>query len=184
MIDLNIEYTSEDHIDRSSDEDEDYEDSDIDYNHELNFENQIEGNTNVMEDDADTTQKQDNDILHSASHPSNPPREGMLFASCGMVIEFYHNFAKESGFQMKIRSRESDKGVKCTDNNECTRLRLACTKEGKFIPRGKDPTKPSRSQITSCQAKINATLDKKSGQWKLTTVVLEPIVGILIGYEI
>ncbi|CAO2834613.1 unnamed protein product [Amaranthus hypochondriacus] len=173
MIDLNIEYTSEDHIDRSSDEDDDYEDSDIDYNHELNFENQIEGNTNVMEDDADTTQKQDNDILHSASQPSNPPREGMLFASCGKVIEFYHNFAKESGFQMKIRSRESDKGVKCTDNNECTRLRLACTKEGKFIPRGKDPTKPSRSQITGCQAKINATLDKKSGQWKLTTVVLE-----------
>ncbi|CAO2822590.1 unnamed protein product [Amaranthus hypochondriacus] len=97
----------------------------------------------------------------------------MLFASCGMLIDFYHNFAKESGFQMKIRSRESDKRVKCADNNECTRLRLACTKEGKFIPRGKDPTKPSQSQITSCHAKINVTLDKKSRQWKLTIVVLE-----------
>ncbi|KAL8457450.1 hypothetical protein ACS0TY_035350 [Phlomoides rotata] len=86
----------------------------------------------------------------------------MTFESCDEVIGYYHEFGRQSGFQMRIRGREK----------ECKRLRLTCSNEGKFTPKGKDPTKPTRTQVTGCKARITTTLDK-NGKWKLTTVVLD-----------
>ena len=96
----------------------------------------------------------------------------MNFASSEDVIGYYHEFGKQNGFQMKIRSRENVKGTECGNKYDCTRLRLVCKKEGKFVPRGKDPSKPTRSEVTGCKAKITSTFDKSSQEWKLTTVVL------------
>ncbi|KAK8572342.1 hypothetical protein V6N12_028397 [Hibiscus sabdariffa] len=87
------------------------------------------------------------------------PTHGELLASpnVGMTFVSYDDVIGDEGDNVK----------------DCTRVRLTCTKEGKFVPKGKDPSKPSRTQVTGCKAKITATLDKKIGEWKLTTVVLE-----------
>lgn len=74
---------------------------------------------------------------------------------------------------MKIRRPKSVKGIEYVDGSKCTRLRIACIKEGNFISKAKDPTKPSRSQVTGCKAKVTTTFDKKTREWKLMTVVLE-----------
>ncbi|XP_010692801.1 protein FAR1-RELATED SEQUENCE 5-like [Beta vulgaris subsp. vulgaris] len=117
----------------------------------------------------------------AVEEPLVPPSVGMTFGSYEEVISYYHEFGRQNGFQMKIRSRENlgksgCYNVKETDSgngNDCTRLRLACTREGKFIFRGKDPSKAARTQRTSCKAKITASFDKNASGWKLTTVILE-----------
>lgn len=160
MIDLNIEYHVDGDITGSSDTNNNSNsDSDSSTQQIEEVDNNVEGNN-------DATERENDDVQQPMTQPVVSPRMGMTFTSYSEVIDFYHNFGRQSGFQMKIRSRESV-------DNSATRLRLACTKEGKFVSKGKDPTKSSRSQVTGCKAKVTATLDKKSGEWKLTTVVLE-----------
>ncbi|XP_048497905.1 protein FAR1-RELATED SEQUENCE 8-like [Beta vulgaris subsp. vulgaris] len=105
--------------------------------------------------------------------PLVPPSVGMTFGSYEEIISYYHEFGRQNGFQMKIRSRENVKGIDSGNGNDCTRLRLACTKEGKFNSREKDPSKAAHTQITGCKAKITASVDKNASRWKLTTIILE-----------
>ncbi|XP_021725917.1 protein FAR1-RELATED SEQUENCE 5-like [Chenopodium quinoa] len=163
-IDLNMEYQGEDSEYDSSD-------MDFDINSEPDFIcDEVNENIDVLRDDDDTNGTNES---HPMLEKLAPPNVRMIFASYEDVIEYYHEFGKQNGFQMKIRSRENVKGTECGNKYDCTRLRLVCKKEGKFVPRGKDPSKPTRSEFTGCKAKITATFDKSSGEWKLTTVVLE-----------
>ena len=66
----------------------------------------------------------------ASGEPLVSPRVGMTFRSYNVVIEYYHEFGRQNGFGMKIRSRENVKGVDCGNSNDCTRLRLTYTKEG------------------------------------------------------
>ncbi|GMI90181.1 hypothetical protein HRI_002687400 [Hibiscus trionum] len=92
------------------------------------------------------------------------PNVGMTFVSYDDVIGYYHEFGRPNGFQLKSRGSQNAKGVESDNVNDCTRIRLACTKERKFILKRKDPSKPSRTQVTGCKAKITATFDKKIGE--------------------
>ncbi|XP_056697722.1 protein FAR1-RELATED SEQUENCE 5-like [Spinacia oleracea] len=169
-IDLNNEYPSEC---------DSYESSDT--NLSVDLESDIirhdTSEDDILIGDEDPNERNDISVDEPTPAPVEeplvPPSVGMTFRSYNAVIEYYHEFGRQNGFEMKIRSRENVKGVVCDKSNDCTRLRLTCTKEGKFTPKGKDPSKPSRTQVTGCKAKITATFDKNIGEWKLNTVVLE-----------
>ena len=119
-IDLNMEYQVED---------SEYDSSDMDF--DINSEpdiirDEVNENVDVLRDDDDTNGTNE---THPILEKLAPPSLGMIFASYEDVIGYYHEFGKQNGFQMKIRSRENVKGTECGNKYDCTRLRLVCKKE-------------------------------------------------------
>ncbi|KAK9033991.1 hypothetical protein V6N11_050170 [Hibiscus sabdariffa] len=165
MIDLNIEYTT-----RCGNDDDSSTDFSFDSDSDL-LRNEIEEDDNLTVDEGCEVVVDQPTPTHGELLAS--PNVGMTFVSYADVIGYYHEFGRQNGFQIKIRGSENAKGDEGDNVKDCTRVRLTCTKEGKFVPKGKNSSKPSRTQVTGCKAKITATLDKKIGDWKLTTVVLE-----------
>ncbi|KAL4323438.1 hypothetical protein GQ457_11G022480 [Hibiscus cannabinus] len=165
MIDLNIEYTT-----RCGNDD--------DSSTDVSFDSDSDMIRNEIEEDVNLTVDEGCEVVVDQPTPTHgellaSPNVGMTFVSYDDVIGYYHEFGRQNGFQIKIRGSENAKGDEGDNVKDCTRVRLTCTKEGKFVPKGKNSSKPSRTQVTGCKAKITATLDKKIGEWKLTTVVLE-----------
>ncbi|XP_057251444.1 protein FAR1-RELATED SEQUENCE 1-like [Beta vulgaris subsp. vulgaris] len=172
VIDLNIGYHSEEDCSYDSSGTECSTDSESDLIRDVTIEND-----NMLRNDHNSNESNDifvdEPTVTTIEEPLVPPSMGMTFGSYEEVIGYYHEFGRQNGFQMKIRSRENAKGVDFENGNDCTRLRLACTKEGKFFSRGKDPSKAARTQKTGCKAKITASFNINANEWKLTTVVLE-----------
>ncbi|KAK8634119.1 hypothetical protein V6N13_014948 [Hibiscus sabdariffa] len=134
--------------------------------------NEIEEDDNLMVDEGcEVVVDQPTPTTHGELLVS--PNVGMAFVSYDDVIGYYHEFGRQNGFQIKVRGSQNAKGEEVENGKDCTKVRLTCTKEGKFVPKGKDPSKPSRTQVTGCKTKITTTFDKKIGEWTLTTVVLE-----------
>ncbi|KAK9001060.1 hypothetical protein V6N11_082852 [Hibiscus sabdariffa] len=165
MIDLNIEYTT-----RCGNDDDSSTDFSFDSDSDM-IRNEIEEDDNLTVDEGCEVVVDQPTPTHGELLAS--PNVGMTFVSYDDVIGYYQEFGRQNGFQIKIRGSQNAKGDEGDNVKDCTRVRLTCTKDGKFVPKGKDPLKPSRTQVTGCKAKITATLDKKIGEWKLTTLVLE-----------
>ncbi|KAK9017488.1 hypothetical protein V6N11_079967 [Hibiscus sabdariffa] len=166
MIDLHIEYTT-----RCGNDDDSSTDFSFDSNLDM-IRNEIEEDDNLMVDEGcEVVVDQPTPTTHGELLVS--PNVGMAFVSYDDVIGYYHEFGRQNGFQIKVRGSQNAKGEEVENGKDCTKVRLTCTKEGKFVPKGKDPSKPSRTQVTGCKTKITTTFDKKIGEWTLTTVVLE-----------
>ncbi|XP_010675536.2 protein FAR1-RELATED SEQUENCE 5-like [Beta vulgaris subsp. vulgaris] len=114
-----------------------------------------------------------------------PPYVGKVFCSADEIINDCHEYARESGFQIRIRSSDRKKESENTtkengiernrniiDYSDCVRLRLVCSKEGKFISKSNNPRRPATTAVTGCQFKVNASLCQ-DGLWKLTKVILD-----------
>ena len=169
-IDLNMEYQVEDSVPSTIDlnmqyqvEDSEYDSSDMDF--DINLEpdfirDEVNENVDVLRDDDDTNGTNE---THPILEKLAPPSVGMNFASSEDVIEYYHEFGKQNGFQMKIRSRENVKGTECGNKYDCTRLRLVCKKEGKFVPRGRIHQSLHEVKLPVVKPKLQLHLTKVAG---------------------
>ncbi|KAL9681833.1 hypothetical protein QQ045_013622 [Rhodiola kirilowii] len=113
-----------------------------------------------------------------------PPYIGMVFGSADEVLRHCHEYGQANEFQIRIRSSERIKGTSTTnevfiernshieDFSNCTRLRLVCSKEGKFKSKSNNPQRATNTTVTGCQFKVNASACP-DGLWKLTRVLLE-----------
>ncbi|KAL9668471.1 hypothetical protein QQ045_006005 [Rhodiola kirilowii] len=94
-----------------------------------------------------------------------PPYIGMVFGSTDQVLRHCHEYGQANGFQIRIRSSERIKGTSTTnevviernshieDFINCTRLRLVCSKEGKFKSKSNNPQRATNTTVTGCQFK-------------------------------
>lgn len=122
------------------------------------------------------------DIELDNTEPITPPHVGMAFGSAKELIHHCHEYGKFVGFQIRIRSSEkkhSGNGDRdrvegsrsVCDFSDYKKLRLECSKSGKFRSKSNNPQRAPSTVITGCQFKVNASLHS-DGLWKLTTVIL------------
>ncbi|XP_056688725.1 protein FAR1-RELATED SEQUENCE 5-like [Spinacia oleracea] len=143
----------------------------------------VDGEGVVIGDDLDNMIHEDVEL--DCENNITPPYVWMAFDSADGVINHCHEYAHSNGFQIRIRSSEriEKSGTMTTeisiernrhieDFSDCKRLRLVCSKEGKFKSKSNNPQRATKSTITGCQFKVNASLCS-DGLWKLTRVLLE-----------
>ena len=193
MIDLNVELNEEDEaIDLGYDSDDCNDDFHI--NLDLD-ENPLNDEGDDDDDFANGDAEKVGDELVNEVLQDFEPNDtekivsayvGMVFESVEEILNHCHEYARQSGFQIKIRSYERTKGKEnpknengiernrnIVDYSDCVRLRLVCSKGGQFNSKTNNPRQPATTTITGCEFKVNASRCQDDGSWKLTKVLLE-----------
>ncbi|GMI75512.1 hypothetical protein HRI_001220500 [Hibiscus trionum] len=122
MIDLNLEYITQGGNDNDS-------------SMKFSFDSYSDVIRNEIEEDDNLTVDEGCEVVADQPTPTThgdvlaSPNVGMTFVSYDDVIGYYHEFGRQNGFQIKIRGSQNGKGVESDNVNDCTRLRLTCTKE-------------------------------------------------------
>lgn len=186
-LDLNVEYCSKSGEYSTYNQLNSLEDYFDDDNEVSSDDDNLEGNYEIDEpnsfgDESDDEREADDDNEVSLI---TPPYVTMTFESTEAILHHYHEYGKVVGFQIRVRSSErkvnvaskadgyvNERNRHINDYSDFKRLRLVCTKEGKFESKSKNPRRPTSTTVTGCQFKVNACVCP-DGSWKLTTVVLK-----------
>lgn len=132
----------------------------------------------VEEPNAENTAREENTVdadnaeeKTAVEADDGTPRVDMVFESFEDVYEFYNQYARRTGFGVKIR-----RSWYSTDDGQCNKFMLTCCKEGKREYKNSERCSSYRLRLTArtdCQARIKVMKRYVDGLFHVTDVNLE-----------